>query len=66
MKKREPKNRASVDISGSVRAVQVGGRWYVVGGDVLIPAQDETEAKAIASELTNKGFASDSERANDG
>jgi hypothetical protein len=66
MKKREPKNRASVDISGTIRAVQVGGRWYVVGGDLLIPARDETEATAIASELTNEGFASDNEGTNDG
>jgi hypothetical protein len=36
--------------------VQVGGKWYVVGGDVLIPARDEAEAIAVAAELTSKGF----------
>jgi hypothetical protein len=56
MEQRRPKSRASVDISGSIRTVQVGGKWYVVGGDVLIPARDEAEAIAVAAELTSKGF----------
>jgi len=56
MEQPEPKNRASVDISGSIRTVQVGEKWYVVGGDVLIPARDKAEAIAVANELISQGF----------
>ena len=54
MKGHSPENRSSVDISGPIRTAQVGGKWYVVGGDVLIPARDEDEANTLVSELTSR------------
>ena len=53
MERRSPENRSSVDISGPIRTAQVGGKWYVVGRDVLIPARDEEEAKILVIEFTN-------------
>ena len=54
MERRKSENRSSVDISGPIRTAQVGGKWYVVGGDVLIPARDEQEANVLVIELTSQ------------
>ena len=54
MKGHSPENRSSVNISGPIRTAQVGGKWYVVGGDVLIPARDEEEARTLVIELTSQ------------
>ena len=54
MTPRKSENRPSVDISGPIRTALVGGKWYVVGGDLLIPARDQEEATALVIELTNK------------
>ena len=51
---RKPENRSSVDISGPIRKALVGGIWYVVGDDVLIPTRDEEEATALVIELTSR------------
>ena len=54
MKGHSPENRSSANISGPIRTAQVGGKWYVVGGDVLIPARHEEEAKTLVIELTSQ------------
>ena len=52
MTQRKREDRPSVDISGPIRTAQVGGTWYVVGGDVLIPTRNKEEAEALVVELT--------------
>jgi hypothetical protein len=54
MERRKSENRSSVDISGPIRTAQVGGKWYVVGDDVLIPARDEQEANALVIALASQ------------
>ncbi len=54
MEKRKSENLPSVDISGPLRTAQVGGKWYVVGDDVLISARDEQEANALVIALTSQ------------
>ncbi|UCG88660.1 MAG: hypothetical protein JSW71_09020 [Gemmatimonadota bacterium] len=50
-----PENRAPVDTSGPIRIEQVGGNWYVVSGDVLMPVKDKHEAKTLVARLTDQG-----------
>ena len=56
MKPDVPKNRTPVEISGPIRAERVGGNWYVVGGEVLIPVKNELEADALVAKLRDQGF----------